>query len=364
MLLASLSKDPKNLSWTDTSTGQIVGNFNYGPLRETRGLSYKPNVRTGVVSSCHANGVVAMWSPCTPKPLAMVFCHEGGVDQMVNSVDGWSFVTSGLGKEIKVWDWRMLKCRGIIRTEGNVGSLDLSQRGLLGCGIGGEVVVYKEVGGNKFRKVDGGDGKGEGGRSGEIWGTRRRLRGGPGGKGALYMRERYGERKRMRCVRFCPFEDVLGVCMEDELRTMIVPGAGEGSFDKSGPHPYEGKKERREKEIRSLLDKLPPETISLDSRVVGGVEKDAKARLEERKMDARKKMMEKKMGKVKKKTKGRNKIGKRLKRKQANVMDAKKAELLEKLEREKREAREKRKKREEEEEEDEIEPALQRFAKR
>lgn len=106
---------------------------------------------------------------------------------------------------------------------------------------------------------------------------------------------------------------------------MIVPGAGEPNFDSSLPNPFETSKQRREREVKSLMDKLAPETIALDPNVIGGIDPNPAARqneLREKQREAnaaaRKKTLEKK------RMRGRNKISKKLKRKQNNVIDERK----------------------------------------
>lgn len=51
--------------------------------------------------------------------------------------------------------------------------------------------------------------------------------------------------------------------------SLIVPGAGEGSFDSLEADPFESKKARREREVVSLLDKLQPDQIHLDADFIG-----------------------------------------------------------------------------------------------
>ena len=66
---------------------------------------------------------------------------------------------------------------------------------------------------------------------------------------------------------------------------MVVPGAG-ASYDSLEVNPYETVKQRQESEVRGLLQKLQPETISLDPNFIGKLDLvSAEARQKERDLD-------------------------------------------------------------------------------
>ena len=123
-------------------------------------------------------------------------------------------------------------------------------------------------------------------------------------------------------ILFRPYEDVLGIGHSMGLSSVLVPGSGELNFDSWVANPYETVKERREKEVRVLLDKLPPEAVMLDPTKVGTVGKERrkerrrKADVEEEKAAA---VAAVKSVVVKKKTKGRSKPSKVARKKQEGV---------------------------------------------
>ena len=94
----------------------------------------------------------------------------------------------------------------------------------------------------------------------------------------------------------------------------------------------------------SLLEKLPPETIVLDPQQIGSTDRDQKERQREAAAGKAARLAEAEGRKrIKKKTRGRSKIGKRLAKKAGNVVDEKRQKRLEELE-QRRADREKRKK--------------------
>ena len=83
--------------------------------------------------------------------------------------------------------------------------------------------------------------------------------------------------KTIVSVRFRPFDDVLAVGHSGGLSSLLVPGAGEPNYDSKEADPYQGAKARREAEVHSLLDKLPPTSIALDPGSIATVDRVAPA---------------------------------------------------------------------------------------
>lgn len=77
-------------------------------------------------------------------------------------------------------------------------------------------------------------------------------------------------------VKFRPLEDVAAIGHTHGLTTIIVPGAGEANYDSYEANPFRTTKQRQEDEVQTLLGKLSPDMIALDSKFVGTVDKDFK----------------------------------------------------------------------------------------
>jgi U3 small nucleolar RNA-associated protein 7 len=157
-------------------------------------------------------------------------------------------------------------------------------------------------------------------------------------------------------VRWCPFEDVLGISHDKGFASIIAPGAGEPNFDAMEVNPYEDTKKRQETEVRALLNKLQPEMIALNPDFVGNVDTISdKKRQEERDSDRKPEDI---IEKLKNRGRGRNSALRKYLRKKgkSNVIDEKrlKAEALQ----QERAAKTKEKLQREREE---LGPALGRF---
>ena len=69
---------------------------------------------------------------------------------------------------------------------------------------------------------------------------------------------------QLQNIEFRPFEDQMLIGLNDGVRSVVIPGAGEANIDTYELNPYETKQQRRERNVQKLLDKIQPELIVLD----------------------------------------------------------------------------------------------------
>lgn len=241
-------------------------------------------------------------------------------------------VSTGQDQKTCVWDIRMFREVHSYSCYQPGASVAISDRGLTAVGWGTQVSVWRGL----FDAAQADQGKVKSPYM--AWG---------------------GDGQRIENLRWCPYEDVLGVAHDKGFASILVPGAGEPNFDALEVNPYENTKQRQEAEVRALLNKLQPEMISLDANFVGKLDtiSDQKNR-EEKDLDRR---PEDPIEKLKNRGRGRNSALRKYLRKKGrrNVIDEKrvKAEML----RKEYAARQKEKLRAERQD---LGPALARFAKK
>jgi U3 small nucleolar RNA-associated protein 7 len=167
-----------------------------------------------------------------------------------------------------------------------------------------------------------------------------------------------GEGKRIERVKWCPFEDVLGVGHDEGFSSIIVPGAGEANFDALEANPFESAKERQEAEVKGLLNKLQPDMIALDPNFIGNLDlRSEKQRRAEKDLDTPAADIAEE---IRNRARGKNGALKKYLRKQRkkNIIDEKRMRVDE-IWKEQQKNDKKRK-----EVEEDIGPALSRFAKK
>ncbi|KAH8752380.1 putative U3 small nucleolar RNA-associated protein 7 [Hyaloscypha finlandica] len=230
------------LKYQDVSTGQMVIEM---PTKLGSPTSLTQNPQNAVLHMGHQNGTVTLWSPNSTTPLAKLLAHRGPVRALGVDREGRYMVSTGQDLKMSVWDIRMFKEVNSYFTRQPASSVAISDRGLTAVGWGTQTSIWRGL----FSKHSLEQEKIQSPYM--AWG---------------------GDGKRIERVRWCPFEDLLGVSHNVGFSSIIVPGAGEPNFDASEVNPYENTKQRQEAEVKSLLNKLQPEMISLNPEYIGNLD--------------------------------------------------------------------------------------------
>ena len=241
-------------------------------------------------------------------------------------------VSTGQDMKMSVWDIRMFREVNNYFTRQPAASVSISDRGLTAVGWGTQSSIWRDL----FTKHALDQEKIQSPYM--AWG---------------------GEGKRIERVRWCPFEDVLGISHDAGFSSALIPGAGEPNFDALEVNPYENTKQRQEAEVKSLLNKLQPEMISLNPDYIGNLDMRSE---EQRKAE---KDLDKKpvdpIADIKNRGRGKNSSLRKYLRKKGskNIIDERrlKIEELRKAQSEKHHERLKAT-------EEELGPALSRFARK
>ncbi|KAF2017260.1 BING4CT-domain-containing protein [Aaosphaeria arxii CBS 175.79] len=301
-LLASISTLGV-LRYTDISTGANITEFatKLGPP-----TSFCQNPANAILHVGHQKGLVTLWSPNSSTPLVKLLPHSGPVRSLAIDRAGRYMVSAGQDRRMSVWDIRMFKEMHTHHLRQPGASLSISDQNLTAVGWGTQVSIFNQ---DIFTRA----------------------------KEDIKVPEPYmswgGEGNTISRLKFCPFEDVLGISHDKGFSSIIVPGSGEPNFDalESGLNPFETSKQRKEAEVHALLEKLQPEMISLDPNIIGNLDlASEEQRRRERDLDAK---PEDKIANLKKKGRGRNSALRRHLRKsgQKNVIDAEKVRAREAL---------------------------------
>nr|CAB3267707.1 WD repeat-containing protein 46-like [Phallusia mammillata] len=272
------------LQYLDISVGKVISTIatKGGRLDVMCQNPYNATMMLG-----HHNGTVTVWSPNQREPLLRMLCHKTAVRGMAVDRQGRYLATSGQDRRLRIFDLRTCKPLHTYQLKTGPSNLQFSQRGLLAATCQNVVEVYKDPCTQVQEKP--------------------------------YLCHKL--KHPAHHIKFCPYEDVLGVGKADGFASLLIPGAGEPNFDAFEANPYRSKQQRREWEVKALLEKIQPDMISLDPFQIARVDhvtaeqfaKDKEERLgfkpEPPKFEPRYKM------------KGRSKTGSVQKRKQ-KVKDA------------------------------------------
>lgn len=332
-LLASVST-AGIIRYTDVSTGQSLDQL-YTKLGPSTALAQNPHNATLHVG--HQKGLVTLWSPNSATALVKLLPHHGPVRSIAIDKSGKYMVSTSQDRRMSVWDIRMYKelHSHHLRVPGT--SLSISDRNLTAVGYGTQASIYKP---DLFTA-----------HADDIsapttpymaWG---------------------GEGLSIGRVRFCPFEDVLGISHNTGFSSMLVPGSGEPNPDsmEQGTNPYETSRQRRETEVHALLEKLQPQMIALDPNYVGNLDLASVGQRNAEFKAARGEKEEDRIEKLKNRGRGRNSALRRHLRKsgQKNVIDEEKERAREAMKSTLKKEKDKRAKLKKD-----YGPALERFARK
>lgn len=238
-LLASGSNDGW-LKWLDVSIGEMVAEIRSTDDKITK---MKQNPASAVMCVGNSNGVVTMWSPSVKNPLAKVLCHPSPITAIAFNPSGDKMATTGVDRRLRLWDPRNFKQPLTqYHTRTPVNHIAMSQKNVIALGLGNVCEILRTSSMGSIHSIN------------------------------SYLRHQ--ENGPISSLEFAPFEDVLGIGSSKRFSSILVPGCGEANFDALEQNPFRTKMQRREHEVKALLEKIPSDLITLDTSQIIGVDLD------------------------------------------------------------------------------------------
>lgn len=218
------------LVYQDISLGTVVTRkkTKRGPCNIMR-----QNKKNGIIYLGHKNGHVSLWTPNIDKPVCDIFCSYTPISS-IGVYDNY-LITSSTDTN-KIWDIRNQKYIKSFKTPNIINNIEISDTSVVAFSMNTHFRAYKDF----FTSPD------------------------------LFLKHNTNGNK-ISSLAFQPFEDICCLGTSTFIQTVIVPGAGIANIDGYLNNPYETKKDVRENEVRALLDKLPPDTITFKENQVGRV---------------------------------------------------------------------------------------------
>jgi U3 small nucleolar RNA-associated protein 7 len=237
---------PGVLTFQDTSTGDLVASHRT-KLGRCEVLRHNP--WNAVTCLGHTNGTVSMWVPSQATPVVRMLAHRGAVTALAVDRTGNRLLTAGADCKVCVWDLRTYKKLHAYSSPRPAAAVDISHRGHAAVAFSSTVQVWD-----------------------------RALDGAAKADAPLLVHRTGGA--RVAAARFCPHEDILGLGTGAGMESVLAPGSGDPVFDAFEANPYQTLRQRREGEVRSLLEKLPAASICVDpERLATVAAPDAELRL-------------------------------------------------------------------------------------
>ena len=291
-LLVSALKNNK-IKYLDISIGQIVSEIktNSGIISC---LTQNPN--NAVIISGHSNGLIQMWTPNYGNtPVVKIFAHSSGINSCCVDLEGNYLTTVGNDSKMKIWDLRnSYKSLYEYYNPNIANNVTISQKGLLAVSYSNVIEIWKDFALSKQKEP--------------------------------YMKHHFKDNKtKTKSLKFVNFEDFLGCGTNLGFSSIIIPGSGIANFDTFENNPYETKNQKKEKEIKNLLEKIPYNMINIDPYKLNNINVRSKKVIEKEKIEQEKEKVEKILNKEKKK------IKKRIKNKEKHDLIIKQLEKNQKI---------------------------------
>ncbi|CAI5448408.1 unnamed protein product [Caenorhabditis angaria] len=215
------------LTYVDVSVGKEVISF----ATKSGNLDVLcQNPANAIIHTGHTNGTVQLWSPNSKEPLVKILTHLSAVKGIAIDEQGTYMATTGLDRKCRIWDVRMFRQLHSYSLPFGVANVAISQKLHVACAVGNYVQVFQNMHNGSCIEP--------------------------------YLVHNCGG--LVTDLKFVPWEDVLGIGHASGFTSMLVPGAGDPNVDTLRSNPYETKNQRKEREIKQLLDKIQPELITLN----------------------------------------------------------------------------------------------------
>ncbi|WUR05063.1 WD40 repeat domain-containing protein [Vairimorpha necatrix] len=228
-LLVSTSSDGF-LRYQDTTNGRFVSSYF---IKDKNIKSLKQNKATAVVYTGHKNGVVSLWTPNCKNPITKVLCHKIGISNIEIERSGTYMYTTSIDSSIKVWDIRKLyKPVNTVKSAGNFTTTSLSQRSILAAAYGDKIHIFNNL--STANKKD-----------------------------VSYLKHREVG-KNISSLQFKNYEDILTIGHSKGVSNIIVPGSGDPTYDTFEDSPFITTRQKQDREVNMLLDKIPHTLIGKD----------------------------------------------------------------------------------------------------
>ena len=243
----------RKLVYIDITSGEIIKKFQM----PYEGLCIAQNQQNAVIAVGHGGGAITLWTPNASGPVAKMMRHPPAVQSIDIDITGTKLAAAHGDGNVQIWDLRNMD-RVYQRRNDNPGvrCVRFSATGAMGIARNNYVEFYE--------KCD----------------TR-----------TAFLTHKYPS--TVTSLKFILFEDIAIVGLQSGVSSLVVPGTGEPNLDSNVANPFATKRWRQDKEVQSLLEKLPPETIQLDPEAVFHV-----GPIEDKLQERKKKLLKNKMVKT------------------------------------------------------------------